>query len=86
MSSSRYHVSLYLPFIDLELDGPDVTPGTFLLPTLASKLQGFAYTRSIPEGLMAVSGLEPQKYSAKDKVIIFPLYIVLRWVGARNVG
>lgn len=58
-------------FKDHCLDGPDIAPNNFPLPSLESKLRVFARNLHSGRGLAVLSGLDPQKYSAEDNALIF---------------
>ncbi|PKS06081.1 hypothetical protein jhhlp_007915 [Lomentospora prolificans] len=58
-------------FKDYELDGPDISPKTFPLPTLGPILEGFAREIHYGRGFVLITGLEPDLYSDEDNALIF---------------
>ncbi|KAI1110586.1 Clavaminate synthase-like protein [Nemania sp. NC0429] len=58
-------------FLDLELDGDEVTRENFPLPVLGPKLRDCAAGIHRGSGVCIVRGLTPTAYSAEDNTIIF---------------
>ncbi|KAH8665593.1 hypothetical protein BGZ61DRAFT_538556 [Ilyonectria robusta] len=52
------------------LDGPDISPTNFPLPTFGKKLEGFARRVHSGLGFVVLSGLDPQKYSVAANATI----------------
>jgi hypothetical protein len=56
---------------ELGLYGNEVTPDTFPLPTLGSKLQQVARDIHRGRGFAVVRGLNPDEFSPEDNVLVF---------------
>jgi hypothetical protein len=52
-------------------EADDVTPGTFALPGLETRLRGVADDLHNGRGFTVIRGLDPEQYSAKDNVIVY---------------
>lgn len=54
-----------------ELDGNDVSPDNFPLPTLGPKLKGLAQDVYNGRGFCVIRGLDVTKYSVEDSTMIW---------------
>lgn len=54
-----------------ELDGPDISPQTFPLPTLSRTFEALAAELHDGQGFSIISGLNPDLYSAEDNALVF---------------
>lgn len=58
-------------FKDLELEGEDVKPSNFPLPTLGKKLEALRDDVYQGHGFAIVRGLDPDKYSNEDLIVVY---------------
>ena len=59
------------PQLAFELDGSDVSPDNFPLPTLGPKLRGLAHDVYEGRGFCVIRGLDVGKYSVEDATMIW---------------
>jgi len=55
----------------LELGGHEISPACFPLVTLGAKLQSLAHDLHRGKGFFVLRGLDVNKYSAEDNVLIY---------------
>ncbi|KAG8157999.1 hypothetical protein KVR01_012271 [Diaporthe batatas] len=53
------------------LDGPDISPTNFPLPSLGKKLNDFAHVVHAGTGFVVLAGLDPRKYTVEDNALLF---------------
>ncbi|KAI1475347.1 Clavaminate synthase-like protein [Daldinia eschscholtzii] len=58
-------------FHEHELDGDEITPRCFPLPTLRNKLEECALEVHRGRGLCIIRGLKPERYSIEDNIVLF---------------
>jgi hypothetical protein len=68
---SSYRRSKLTFYKDLDLDGPDIDPGNFSLPTLGPKLRELSLELHNGRGFFVVRGFDPKKYSPEDNVMLY---------------